>query len=60
MALMLVDEKTNASGSDLSVPRPASAAAEVNVALEKKTWRKVDLHIMTVSVLLYLASYIDR
>lgn len=26
----------------------------------KRAWRKVDLHIMPVAVLLYLASYIDR
>lgn len=26
----------------------------------KGAWRKVDLHIMPVAVLLYLASYIDR
>ncbi|KAI0258850.1 MFS general substrate transporter [Gloeopeniophorella convolvens] len=26
----------------------------------KRAWRKVDMHIMPISVLLYLASYIDR
>ncbi|KAH9946732.1 MFS general substrate transporter [Amylocystis lapponica] len=26
----------------------------------RQTWRKVDLHIMPIAVLLYLASYIDR
>ncbi|THG98157.1 hypothetical protein EW026_g3973 [Hermanssonia centrifuga] len=28
--------------------------------LVEKTWRKVDLHVMPISVMLYLASYIDR
>lgn len=28
--------------------------------LVKKTWRKVDMRIMPISCLLYLASYIDR
>jgi hypothetical protein len=26
----------------------------------KRTWRKVDLHVLPVAVLLYLSSYIDR
>lgn len=26
----------------------------------KRAWRKVDMHIMPIAVLLYLASYIDR
>lgn len=26
----------------------------------KRAWRKVDLHIMPVAIILYLASYIDR
>ncbi|KAH7098310.1 hypothetical protein BKA62DRAFT_773531 [Auriculariales sp. MPI-PUGE-AT-0066] len=30
------------------------------LALQRRTWWKVDLHIMTVAVLLYLAEYIDR
>ncbi len=28
--------------------------------LVKRTWRKVDLYIMPLAVLLYLACYIDR
>lgn len=31
-----------------------------NEEVLKRAWRKVDLHIMPVAVLLYLASYIDR
>lgn len=45
----------------------ADVKEEAQVALEqldselvKKTWRRVDWHIMPIAVWLYLASYIDR
>ena len=28
--------------------------------LAKRAWRKVDLHVMPIAVILYLSSYIDR
>lgn len=43
--------------------RPASSSEQSDDftdAETARTWRKVDLHIMPVAVLLYLASYIDR
>ncbi|KAK7056734.1 hypothetical protein VNI00_002451 [Paramarasmius palmivorus] len=38
----------------------SEALAEFSEEEIKKTWRKVDWHIMPIAVLLYLASYIDR
>lgn len=38
----------------------AHAGVEHDAATVKRAWRKVDLHIMPVAALLYLASYIDR
>lgn len=36
------------------------AAKQSRSPYEAAAWLKVDLHIMPVAVLLYLASYIDR
>ena len=59
-----VEESTNAldgyeqDGHDARL-RPA-ALSQFTDAEIKRTWRKVDLHILPVAVLLYLSSYIDR
>ncbi|KAH8105328.1 MFS general substrate transporter [Cristinia sonorae] len=49
-------------GQQLQVPLNDAAAALQKYTPEqiRRTWRKVDSYIMPVSILLYLASYIDR
>ena len=39
---------------------PATGIQTYDDEFIRKTWRKVDLRIMTISCMLYLASYIDR
>ncbi|OBZ73036.1 putative transporter C11D3.18C, partial [Grifola frondosa] len=55
------------SPSSSSVKATSEIYEEALVLLEqydpeliKKTWRRVDIHILPIAVLLYLASYIDR
>ncbi|KAI0919969.1 hypothetical protein AcV5_001901 [Taiwanofungus camphoratus] len=59
--------KSEASSSSSSVKSINDDLEDSHLSLEqydpeviRRTWRKVDLHIMPVAVLLYLASYIDR
>ena len=52
-----VDDR-DSSSDDKSIDLRERGA--LDLALQRRTWRKVDLHIMSVAVLLYLASYIDR
>ena len=42
---------------DVQSENPLSQFTEDEI---RRTWRKVDLHILPVAVLLYLSSYIDR
>lgn len=56
MAASVADEKYEGS-SDAHSQDPLAQFSEDEI---KRTWRKVDLHILPVAVLLYLSSYIDR
>lgn len=51
---------SDAKSGQVALEKAALTLDQYDPELVKKTWRKVDLHIMPVAVLLYLASYIDR
>ncbi|THH32690.1 hypothetical protein EUX98_g1541 [Antrodiella citrinella] len=60
------DSKTPSTSSVASLEKGVTPTT-ANVALQKytpeeikTTWRKVDWHVMPASIMLYLASYIDR
>lgn len=57
-----IEKQRNEASSTSSVGNKVMAThgPEHDHAAVKRAWRKVDLHIMPVAALLYLASYIDR
>ena len=54
------DEKRSINSESVDAKHSVDVLAEYTPEEVAKTWRKVDLVIMPVAALLYLASYIDR